>query len=279
MTTRMTRRIEPWTVAAVIAAVLLIGLYGFPLTALVFGSLQPALSTPTMSLEAFSGLTLSNYEGFLARGGAGSLVNSFLIASGVTAIILVAGVPAAYYLSRVSARLAPALLLVLVFLQMIPAASSVIPLYPVLASWGILGTLPAVILPTAAMLLPWALILMGPFFAAVPVELSEAAAVDGAGSMRQFLSVVLPVARNGVITVGILTFMISWGEFVYAINFLARADQYPSSAVLTTYLSSFFTDWPGLMAASVFTALPIIIAFLIFQRRLSAGLSAGALKG
>jgi ABC-type glycerol-3-phosphate transport system permease component len=73
--------------------------------------------------------------------------------------------------------------------------------------------------------------------------------------------------------------MVSWGEFVYAINFLADPKLYPASAVLTTYISALSTDWPGVMAASVVTALPIIVFFLVFQRRLSEGLSAGALKG
>lgn len=179
------------------------------------------------------------------------MVNSFIIAVGATMIVLGVGVPAAYWLSHVRSGLAPALLLIPVFLQMVPAASSVIPLFPVLASWGLIGTLAAVIIATAAMLLPWALILMGPFFATVPWEPSEAASVDGAGSIRQFVAIVVPLAMNGVITVGILT----------------------------TYLSAFFTDWPGMMPASVMTAVPIMMALLVFQRRLSEGLSAGAVRG
>lgn len=275
----MMKLLDPWKIASAVVLVVLVVLYGSPLVVLVFGSFQAPGSTPSLDLARFGALTLANYDTFFERGGAQSLVNSFIIAVGTTAIVLGVGVPAAYWISRVSNRIAPILLLLLVFLQMVPAASSVIPLFPVLASWGLIGTLAAVILTTAAMLLPWALILMGPFFSAVPRELSEAASVDGAGSMRQFVSIVVPLAMNGVITVGILTFMISWGEFVYAINFLASAEQYPASGVLTTYLSAFFTDWPGLMAASVMTALPIMIAFLIFQRRLSEGLSAGAVKG
>ncbi len=258
---------------------MLVILYGSPLFVLVFGSLQPALTVPTLSFDSLRTLSLENYVSYFERGGGQSLINSALIAGGTMALVIALGVPAAYWISRVAPRWGGVILVVIVFLQMIPAASSVIPLYRVLAAWGLIGTIPGVILTLSATLLPWALLLLGPYLAAIPRELNEAAAVDGANSLRQFWSVVLPLARNGVITVAILTFMVSWGEFVYAINFLASPSQYPASAVLTTYLSAFFTDWPGLMAASVMTALPIIIFFLIFQRRLSAGLSAGALKG
>lgn len=275
----MHKLLDPWRLSSLVVLILLAVMYGSPLAVLVFSSFQEPGSTPALSYERLETMTFANYLTFFERRGAQSLGNSFLIGFGSTAIVIGLGVPAAYWISRVRSRAAPIILLLLVFLQMVPAASSVIPLYPVLASWGILGSLPAVILTTGAMLLPWALILMGPFFSAVPRELLEAASVDGASSIRQFASVVVPLARNGVITVGILTFMISWGEFVYAINFLSRAEQYPASGVLTTYLSALFTDWPGLMAASVITALPIMFVFLVFQRRLSEGLSAGALKG
>jgi len=267
-------RILPVTVMAVLFV-----LYGTPLVVLLFGSFQPAASVPRLNLEAFSGLTFENYFAFFDRGGARSLTNSAIIAIGTTLVVAVIGVPAAYWISRVAPRFAGIILLAIVFFQMIPAASSVIPLYRVLAAWGLVGTLPGVILALSATLLPWALLLMGPYFAAIPREISEAAAVDGAGPFRQFWSIVVPLARNGIVTVAILTFMVSWGEFVYAINFLADPKLYPASAVLTTYISALSTDWPGVMAASVVTALPIIVFFLVFQRRLSEGLSAGALKG
>ncbi len=257
----------------------LIVMYGTPLVVLVSGSVQPAGTVPTLGWDALRSFDVGNYASFFERGGGRALINSAVIALGTTAVVLGVGVPAAFWISRVAPRWGGPALLLLVFLQMIPAASSVIPLYRVLAAWGLVGTLPGVILALSATLLPWALLLMGPYFAAIPRELSEAAAVDGAGPIRQFFSVIVPLARNGVLTVGILTFMVSWGEFVYAINFLADPRQYPASGVLTTYISSLFVDWPGIMAASVMTALPIIIFFLIFQRRLSDGLSAGALKG
>lgn len=259
--------------------VILCFLYGAPLLTLLVTSFQASGTLPSLSWETVTTLSWDSYAAVFAVGAGQALVNSLIIAVGVTAIVLVLGVPGAYWLARTAPRVGAIALLVLVFLQMVPAASSVIPLYRVLAAWGLIGTLPGVIVAAAAGLLPFAILLLGPFFAAIPRELSEAAAVDGAGQLGLFTRIILPLVRNGVVTVGLLTFMISWGEFVYAINFLGGPSQYPASALLTQFLQPYKTDWPGLMAASVITALPVIILFLVFQRRLSEGLSAGAIKG
>jgi multiple sugar transport system permease protein len=267
------------TVVPIVAMILLCFLYGAPLLTLVVTSLQSPGVLPSLSPQMLQNISLESYQAVFAVGAGQALLNSLIIATGVTIIVLGLGVPGAYWLARTAPRVGAIALLVLVFLQMVPAASSVIPLYRVLASWGLIGTTTGVILTAAAALLPFAILLLSPFFIAIPRELSEAAAVDGAGQVGVFLRIILPLVQNGVVTVGLLTFMISWGEFVYAINFLSRPDQYPASALLTQFLQPYFTDWPGLMAASVVTALPVIVLFLVFQRRLSAGLSAGAIKG
>lgn len=103
--------------------------------------------------------------------------------------------------------------------------------------------------------------------------------MDGAGGLRQFWSIILPLARNGAITIGLLTFMVSWGDFIYSINFLTKSSQYPASASIVGYVNAYSVDWPGMMAASVITAIPILIVFLVFQKRLTEGLSAGSVKG
>lgn len=253
--------------------------YVSPLATLVIGSLEKAGTLPSFAPSALQQMSLSNYVSFFRSDGLASIGTSLLIAVGVTGVLLLVGIPGAYWLSRTAPRFGPWILIVLIFLQMVPEASIVIPLYPVLASWGLLSSVAGVILPSAAMLLPFAVLLLQPYFQGVPRELSEAAAIDGAGPFSTFARVVLPLASNGIVTVGILTFMISWGQFVFAVSFLNDPTLYPAPALLTTYLGQFDVDWPGLMAASVATSLPIIVLFLAFQRRLSAGLSAGAVKG
>ncbi|CAB4565813.1 MAG: ABC transporter permease subunit [Actinobacteria bacterium] len=277
--TRGNRRSRPG-IASYLVATLMILLYGSPLLFLLLGSGQPANTLPKVSPGSIEGFSITNYVNyFVEYGNAGSLWNSFLIAFGTTALIMVLALPAAYWLSRLSSLWSSILLLIIVFLQMLPMASVVIPLYKVLAIWGLLGDRPGVIIALAGTLLPWVLLLLSPYFRAVPRELNEASAVDGAGGFRQFWSVVLPLTRNGAITIGLLTFMICWGDFIYSVNFLGKSSMYPASAAILGYVTAYSVDWPGLMAASVITALPILIIFLIFQKRLIAGLSAGAVKG
>jgi multiple sugar transport system permease protein len=112
----------------------------------------------------------------------------------------------------------------------------------------------------------------------VPVALEEAASIDGASSPRTFWSIVLPVARNGVATTGTLVFILSWGEFLYAINFLLSPGNYPLSALLAEQVSAFGIDWPGLMALAAITSIPILILFLFTYRLLREGLTLGAVK-
>jgi multiple sugar transport system permease protein len=273
------RRNRP-SIAAYIVATLMVILYGSPLVFLLMGSGQPAGTLPTVSPASLTEFQFGNYvDYFVAYGNAPALYNSLLIALGTTTIIMVLGLPAAYWLSRLPATLSSVVLIVIVFLQMVPQASVVIPLYRVLALWGLIGDRLGVIVALAGTLLPWALLLLGPYFRAIPRELNEAAAVDGAGGLRQFLSIVLPLTRNGAITIGLLTFMVTWGDFIYSVNFLNKSAMYPASASIVGYVNAYSVDWPGLMAASVITAIPILIVFLIFQRRLVQGLSAGSVKG
>ena len=263
-----------------LVAVFLVVLYGSPLVFLILGSGQEPGTLPTMSPRSLLGFSPSNYvDYFVAYGNAMSLWNSFVIASGTTFLIMLLALPAAYWLARLSPVWSSILLVAIVFLQMLPMAAVVIPLYKVLALWGLLGDRIGVIVALGGTLLPWVLLLLNPYFRAVPRELNEAAAVDGAGGFRQFWSVVLPLTRNGAVTIALLTFMVTWGDFIYSVNFLSKSAQYPASATILGYVTAYSVDWPGLMAASVITALPIFVIFLIFQRRLIQGLSAGAVKG
>jgi multiple sugar transport system permease protein len=136
----------------------------------------------------------------------------------------------------------------------------------------------AVVLADAALLTPFATLLLRPFFRAVPPQIEEASSIDGAGMLRTFWSVVLPVARNGVATVGTLTFLLAWGEFLYAVNFYLTPGQYPLSALLAQQVSAFGINWPGLMALAVLTSIPILVVFSSTYRLLRDGLTVGAVK-
>jgi len=262
----------------ILVKVLLTLLYGVPLLWILLTSLKPSalvfdrgsmfLFTPT--LEAFADAL--NPELFTA------LRQSILIATGTTVLVLVVAVPAAYGLARTRGGLVALLLGGLIVLQMLPQTATVIPLFQLFGSWSLLDSLLGVILADTALLTPFAIILLRPFFRTVPVELEEAAAIDGTARLGTFFRIALPVARNGVATTGTIVFLLAWGEFLYAVNFFLSPGTYPLSALLAQQVSAFGIDWPGLMALAVLTAVPILIVYSLSYRLLRDGLTVGAVK-
>lgn len=225
--------------------------------------------TPT--LDAYAGAITG--DGFLR-----AVAQSFLIASGTTLLTVALAIPAGYGLARAGGRFTTIVLSALVILQMLPQTASIIPLFQIFAVWGVLNSLPALVLANTAHFLPFAVLLIRPFFRSVPIAVEEAAAIDGAGRLRTFGSIALPIARNGVATTATLIFLISWGEFLYAVNFLLSGNNYPLSALLASQVSAFGINWPGLMALAVMTSIPILILFSFTYRLLREGLTIGAVK-
>lgn len=201
-----------------------------------------------------------------------------VIAAGTTALTLAIAIPAGYGLARVDSRVTTIGLGLLIVLQMVPQTANVIPLFQIFGSWGLLDQNLGVIVADTALLIPFAVLLLRPFFRAVPVALEEAASIDGASTLRTFFSVMLPVARNGVATTGTLVFLLSWGEFLYAVNFFLSPGNYPLSALLAQQVSAFGINWPGLMALAVITSVPILILFVFTYKLLREGLTMGAVK-
>jgi len=203
---------------------------------------------------------------------------STIIAICTTLIVLVLGAPAAYGLARARGIVLTISLALLILLQMVPKSASLIPIYKVLGSWGLLGNLAGVIVADAAFLMPFAIVLMRPFFLAVPHEIEEAARVDGASPLRVFVAVVTPLAFNGLVTVGAFVLLLSWGEFLYAISLLNDPSIYPIGSLLATQINQFGINWNRLMAVASLASLPVLVVFIFTQRKLVEGLSVGAVK-
>jgi multiple sugar transport system permease protein len=212
----------------------------------------------------------------------GSVLLSLLIAAIATAAVTVVGVPAAYALTRRTSpgwgRVIAVVLTILLILQMVPQPMTVIPLYGVLARWHLLGSVTGLVVADTALVLPFSILLLRPFALAVPKSLYEAAALDGAGNAQIFLRIVIPLLRNGIATVASIVFIIVWGEFIYATNFLTAGSQLPVSALLAEQISIYSANWNRLMALALLTSLPLLAVFLFAQRRLTAGLTLGAVR-
>jgi multiple sugar transport system permease protein len=259
--------------------ILLFLIYGVPILWIVLTSLKNPGDVLSDDATFLFTPTLDAYATVFASSGlVAAFTQSLLIAAGTTVLTLAVTIPAGYGLARVAGRVTTVCLGLLIVLQMVPQTANVIPLFQIFGSWGLLDSTFGVILADTALLIPFAILLMRPFFRAVPEALEESASIDGATSWRTFVSIVLPVARNGVATTATLVFLLSWGEFLYAVNFLLSPGKYPLSALLAQQVSAFGINWPGLMALAVVTSIPILILFICTYRLLREGLTLGAVK-
>lgn len=262
---------------AILMKALLTLIYGLPLIWIVLTSFKSS-SDIMDSSNFFFRPTITAYVESLNGDLVQALVQSIIIASGTTALVLVIAIPAAYGLARTSGFIAYVGLGLLIVFQMMPQTATVIPLFQVFSKWFLLDSTFGVIIADAALLTPFATILLRPFFRAVPPQLEEAASIDGSGMIRTFWQIVLPVARNGVFTAGTLIFLLAWGEFLFSVNFFLTPGKYPLSALLAQQVSAFGINWAGLMALAVLSSIPILIVFSSTYRLLKDGLTVGAVK-
>lgn len=263
---------------AIAVKVLFSLMYGLPILRIVQTSFTPTADVFNPQANFFFRPTLDAYVSTLDASLLTALQQSVLIASGTTLLVLLVSVPCAYGLARVKGHIATIGLGLLVVLQTLPQTAQIIPLFQIFGRWGILDTLTGLILANAALLTPFATLLLRPFFRSVPPSLEEAGQIDGAGTFRTFWSIALPIARNGVLTVSSITFLLAWGEFLYAVRFLLTPGYRPLSVLMAMRVGAFGIDWPGLMALAVLTSIPVLAVFTLTYRLLRDGLTVGAVK-
>ncbi len=206
------------------------------------------------------------------------LLNSTVIAAGTLALTLIVGAPAAYALARLRLRFAVLIALVLLLAQMLPTINLALPLFAIFSRLGLVDSYAGLILANTALTLPFAVIVLRPYFLSVPEELVDAARVDGCNRFGAFRRIALPLVRPGLVTVGALAFVMAWGEFVFGLTLATSEDMEPVTVVLNRFIGQFHTRWNDLMAVAVAAALPIIVVFAVLQRFVVSGLMAGATK-
>jgi len=208
------------------------------------------------------------------------LRNSLFVTVASVLVSSVIALLAAIAVARFRFRFRTTYLIMLLIVQMLPQQALVIALFLDFRRLNLLDSLIGLILLYITFALPVTIWMLRNFVAAVPRELEEAAAIDGAGPMAVFFKVLLPLVAPGLVTTSVFAFIFAWNEFVFATTFLGT-DQ--AKYTLPVYVTYFFgkgsVDWGAIMAASVLFTLPVMIFFLIMQRRLRTGLLAGAVKG
>ena len=232
--------------------------------------------------------TLWNWENVLFGGGMGELTfradiwpylrNSVVIATGVSILTLLISLPAAYTFSRYKSRTSKVVLLSLLFFRMIPSITLAIPLYLFMWQLGILGTEPSLIFGHLVYTVPLSAWLMKGFYDVLPVEIEEAALVDGASRFRLLAKIVLPLSRPGIAVSMMFSFLISYIEYLFAVILLKSATA-TIPVRLAFFISPHMILWRPLACTALLSALPTIVLFLFLQKHLVRGLTFGAVKG
>ncbi len=210
--------------------------------------------------------------------GAQYLVNSFIIALNTTCLTLLMAVPAAYGLARTRIRGKMVYLLFLLTAQMLPSVLIVVPLFVLFKPLGLINSYSGVILADTALALPFAIIILRTSFLQIPLDLEEAALIDGCSRPQALWRIVVPLVRAGLVAVAMFSFLTAWGEFVFALSFLSSEELHPVSVGIYKFIGMYKTQWGSLMAFSVLIALPSLIAFLLLQKHFIGGLTTGAVK-
>jgi multiple sugar transport system permease protein len=259
---------------------LLAAIYLFPLYWMYVTALKPSGEIyrypPTFWPET---LQVTVAEVWQRQGMRSYLVNSLVIALGVTAISVVAGTGCAYALARVRSRWMDLVLFAVLMMQVLPSSLMITPIFVVFNQFGLLDyPRLSVVLAQAAKALPLHIVLCRAAFLQVPRELEEAALMDGHSRAGAFLRVVLPLARNGVLVVSLLVFLQALGEYVYARSLIGARELQPATVGLQAFMGPNTSDWKGVMTYSAIYVTPILAVFVLLQRRIVSGLTAGALK-
>ncbi|HEU5326513.1 MAG: carbohydrate ABC transporter permease [Thermomicrobiales bacterium] len=212
-----------------------------------------------------------------------ALLNSTIVAGVVTLFALVFGSLAAYALGRFKFRGRTPVLYLILAMTMFPQIAILGALYALFKQFGLYNTLTALILADLVFTLPFTVWVLSSFFKQMPGALEEAAYVDGATPFQTFWKVLLPLSAPGMVTTGLLAFIGAWNEFLFAVSFTATPDKRTVNPAILYFAgstgSSFDIPWGQRMAATVVVTIPIVVLVLIFQRRILAGLTAGAVKG
>jgi len=206
------------------------------------------------------------------------LRNSIIIALPVTIVTVVLSAMGAYAMSRLRSRLVDAALIVVLLLQVFPEALLATPVFLIFKSIGLVNTIPAVVLATSTRSLAFALVILRPMFRQVPIELEEASRVDGCTPWQTFRHIVLPLMRVPVMVVGAITFAQAYGQFVYPLTLLSSHELQPGTVGIYGFIGAEVADWHRVMAFSSMFVIPILALFLLLQKKIVSGITAGALK-
>jgi multiple sugar transport system permease protein len=264
------------SVAHTIIGVAILAVLLFPLYWMLNVSLQHssgAVATPWLPTD----ISFHGYAKALHDQG-GHLRTSLVIAIGSVIFSLLIAAPAAYALAQFRVRGTSVVLLLVLVSQMVPNIVVANALYGAYSNLGLLNSLWGLIVADSSLGIPFAMLVLHAFMRSIPPSVIEAAQLDGAGPIRVFVSIVLPLCRNALITAALFCFLFAWGDFLFALTLTTTADVRPVTLGLYTYVGAFVADWSSVMATAVMASIPAVVLLVIAQRYVAAGTTAGAVK-
>ena len=276
---RATGQGTPWWLWIAVFAIVVFCLFPF------YWLLNTSLKTgPDLSTSALlpPSPTLDNYDSiFRDSNFTIALKNSAIVALVTTALSLIVGSFCAYALARLKMKRKFLILAIVLSISTFPQIAIAAPIFKLWRDVGLYNTIPGLVIPYLTFALPLTIYILTSFFKEIPRDLEEAALVDGATNFEAFRKVVVPLAAPGLATAGILTFIAAWNEFLLAITLTSstNARTVPAAIAFFTGATQFEQPLGTISAASVVISIPLILLVLFFQKRIVAGLTAGAVKG
>ncbi|WP_199431484.1 carbohydrate ABC transporter permease [Qaidamihabitans albus] len=271
-----TTRTGQWIRTA--AGVVIVAVLLFPFYWMINASLQPSgsLLKPEPDWLPVDG-TLAGYEKALSTQG-GPLLDSLIVAGGTVAVSLLIAMPASYALAQLRFRGAQTIIFVLLIVQMIPGIVMANSLYAVFSSLALIDDYVGLILADSTATIPFAILVVRAFMLSIPRELSEAARVDGASYWRTFISIIVPVSRNAMVTAGLFSFLFAWADFLFAVTLTTGRSIEPITVGIYRFIGNQSADWNAVLATAVLASVPAAILLVIAQRYVVAGVTGGAIK-
>ncbi|MFJ4922530.1 carbohydrate ABC transporter permease [Streptomyces sp. NPDC088725] len=251
----------------------------FPVYWMVSTALDPNAITRGADLLP-SGVTTEHFRFIFEHGNFGRfLLNSLLVGLGTITVSGLLALFAAVAVARFRFKFRTSVLVMVLIVQMVPLEALVIPLFLQMRDYELLNSLLGLTVVYVALALPFAIWTLRGFVATVPKEVEEAAYLDGCSWPRMFWSVLLPLITPGLVATSVFAFITAWNEFVFAYTFMKGEAKYTAAVGLFQFFGENSTAWGPVMAGSTLITLPVLVFFIIVQRRLSSGLAAGAVKG
>ncbi|MEN2739894.1 carbohydrate ABC transporter permease [Microbacterium sp. X-17] len=259
-----------------VLGVLFLAVMIFPVYWMVNSSLQAnagAATTAWFPLQP----TLDGYVTALKQQG-GNLVTSTIIALSTVVLTIAIATPAAYGLARFRMRGMTVFVFALLITQMIPVIVIANALYALFNDLGLLNSYAGLILADTAAQIPFAILLIRAFMGSLPPSLVEAALVDGASNFRAFISIVVPISKNAIVTAALFTFLGAWGDFLFALTLTSTPEVRPITLGIYNYISANVQQWGPVMATAVLASIPAGVLLILAQRYIAAGALGGAIK-